>query len=96
MIALLHKAVVLGRTAGNRLNILSDFSKTPKSTAFNTDLKKFGKEFYKAGVDVQVAVLGIDSTLKRVIVNATMAITRLKNVKLFESKDDAMDWLINR
>jgi hypothetical protein len=94
MIDLLHQAVELGKTAGSRLNILSDFTKTPKSQQFNTDLKKFGKEYHKAGIRVKVAVLGIDSTLKRVIVNATMVITRINNVKLFEHKEEAMDWLV--
>ncbi|MEP0985391.1 hypothetical protein [Ekhidna sp.] len=95
MIGLLEKAVILGRTTGNRLNILSNFKSTPKCPDFNKKLKAHGKFFHQEGIDVRVAILGIDSPLKRVVVNATMAITRIKNVKLFENKDDAMKWLIS-
>lgn len=95
MIDLLEKAVELGRTVGNRLNILANFKSTPKCPEFNKKLKAYGKSYHQDGVDVQVAILGIDSPLKRVVVNATMAITRIKNVKLFENKADAIQWLIN-
>ncbi|MEP1034815.1 hypothetical protein [Ekhidna sp.] len=95
MISLLIKAVNLGKTSGNKLNILSDFSSTPKCPEFNKLLKGYGKEFYEDSVSVRVAILGIDSTLKRVVVNATMAITRIKNVKLFETRENAIEWLIS-
>ena len=93
MIVLLRKAVELGKTAGDKLNILTDFSSTPKCPEFNKLLKMYGKEFHHDGVAVRVAILGIDSPLKRVVVNATMAITRIKNVKLFENRDAALVWL---
>ncbi len=93
MIELLRKAVELGKTAGDNLNILTDFKSTPKCPEFNKLLKGYGKEFHQNGVEVKIAILGIDSQLKRVIVNATMVITRIKNMKLFENKDDAIEWL---
>ena len=93
MIVLLRKAVELGKTAGNTLTILTDFSSTPKCPEFNKLLKGYGKEFHQSGVDIRVAILGIDSPLKRVVVNATMAITRIKNVKLFENRNTALAWL---
>ncbi len=93
MITLLRKAVELGKTSGDTLNILSDFSSTPKCPEFNKLLKGYGKEFHQDGVAVKVAILGIDSPLKRVVVNATMAITRIKNVKLFENREEALIWL---
>lgn len=93
MIDLLRKAIELGKTAGETLNILTDFSSTPKCPEFNKLLKGYGKEFHQDGVLVRVAILGIDSPLKRVVVNATMAITRIRNVKLFENKDEALEWL---
>lgn len=96
MISLLRKAVELGQTAGESLNILTDFSSTPKCPEFNKLLKGYGKEFHQNGVLVRVAILGIDSPLKRVVVNATMAITRIKNVKLFENREEALEWLTNQ
>lgn len=93
MISLLRKAVELGKTAGDELNILADFSSTPKCSEFNKLLKGYGKEFHQNGVAVKVAILGIDSQLKRVVVNATMAITRIKNVKLFDNRMEAKKWL---
>ncbi len=93
MIELLRKAVELGKTSGSSLKILTDFSSTPKCPEFNKLLKGYGKEFHNDGVDVKVAILGIDSPLKRVVVNATMVITRIKNVKLFENREEALDWL---
>ena len=93
MIDILREAVELGKTAGTSLNILTDFSSTPKCPEFNKLLKGYGKEFHQSGTKVKVAVLGIDSPLKRVVVNATMAITRIKNVKLFENREEALIWL---
>lgn len=93
MISLLRKAVELGKTAGATLNIMADFSSTPKCPEFNKLLKGYGRDFHNDGVAVRVAILGIDSPLKRVVVNATMTITRIKNVKLFENKQDALAWL---
>lgn len=95
MISLLEEASSIGMKEDGKLNILADFSKTPQSKDFNIRIKLRGKEYYQAGIDVKVAVLGIDSPLKRVIVNGTMAISRIKNVKLFEAKDSAMNWLLN-
>lgn len=94
MISLLRKAVDLGKTSGDTLNILTDFNSTPKCPEFNKLLKGYGKQFHLDGVAVRVAILGIDSPLKRVVVNATMAITRIKNVKLFENRESAINWLI--
>lgn len=95
MIHLLEQAVDLGWTVGDELNILANFKSTPKCPEFNRRLKAHGKKFYHQGVVVKVAILGIDSPLKRVVVNATMAITRIKNVKLFEHKEDALNWIIS-
>jgi len=96
MIELLIEAAKLGRQSGKRLLILADFAKTPKSKAFNERIKQEGKAYYKDGIDVQVAVLGIDSGLKRVIVNTTMIVTKIKNVKLFENREDAIKWLTKK
>ena len=93
MISLLEKASDFGKESGEKLNILANFKSTPQSAKFNKKLKEHGKLYYKSGIKVKVAVLGIDSSLKRVVVNATMVITRIKNVKLFESKQDAIKWL---
>lgn len=94
MISLLEEASALGMKEGKELNILADFSKTPQSKEFNALIKQRGKAYYKAGIDVKVAVLGIDSPLKRVIVNGTMAISKIRNVKLFQGKETAMNWLV--
>lgn len=96
MIELLVKASNLGRKSGDRLLILADFSKTPKSKAFNEGIKREGKAYYKAGIEVQVAVLGIDSSLKRLIVNTTMIVTKIKNVKLFDNREEAIKWLTKK
>ncbi|MEO9485729.1 MAG: hypothetical protein ABJG47_19895 [Ekhidna sp.] len=93
MIQLLRKAVELGKTVGDNLNILTDFSSTPRCPEFNKLLKGYGKEFHQGGVAVKVAILGIDSPLKRVVVNGTMVITRIKNVKLFDNRMEAKNWL---
>ena len=93
MIALLEEAVVFAKEAGDQLNILTNFKSTPKSPEFSKRLKVHGKSYHKAGVDVKVAILGIDSPLKRVVVNTTMVITRIKNVRLFETKEEALKWL---
>lgn len=94
MLNLLEQAVDLGMTAGEELNILTNFQSTPKCPEFNRKLKAHGKTFHQSGVAVKVAILGIDSPLKRVVVNATMAITRIRNVKLFERREEAIAWLI--
>ncbi|MEO9870284.1 hypothetical protein [Ekhidna sp.] len=94
MIKLLEEAVVYGKTAGDHLNILADFKSTPKCPEFNKKLKAYGKSYHQSGIEVKAAILGIDSPLKRVVVNATMAITRIKNVRLFDSKEDALKWLV--
>ncbi len=93
MLRLLEQAVDLAKKVESELNILTNFKSTPKCPEFNKRLKAYGKEFHQAGIDVKVAILGIDSPLKRVVVNATMAITRIKNVKLFEHKEEALKWL---
>ena len=93
MIFLLNSASNMGKKSGSSLNILADFSETPMSKEFNEKLKEAGKSYSQSGVNVKVAVLGIDSTFKRVIVNTTMVITRIRNVKLFENKQDALGWL---
>ena len=93
MIALLEEAVVLGKAAGKNLNILTNFKSIPRCPAFNRKLKDHGKSYYKAGVKVRVAVLGIDNPLKRLALKATMAITRIRNVKLFENREEALKWL---
>ncbi len=93
MLDLLDQAAKLGKTMGRQVCILADFAKTPRNKAFNEGIKYHGKDYYKSGYDVKVAVLGIDSTLKRIIVNTTMIVTKIKNVKLFEHKEEALTWL---
>ena len=95
MLRLLEQAVDLAKKVEVELNILTNFRSTPKCPEFNKRLKAYGKEFHQSGIHVKVAVLGIDSPLKRVVVNATMAITRIRNVKLFEGRDEAIAWLIS-
>ena len=95
MLRLLEQAVDLAKKVEAELNILTNFRSTPKCPEFNKRLKAYGKEFHQSGINVKVAVLGIDSPLKRVVVNATMAITRIRNVKLFEGRDEAIAWLIS-
>ena len=93
MIELVIEASKYGRNFGDKLYILADFNKTPKSKTFNEQLKVEGKSYHKDGIDVKVAALGINSNLKRVIVNTTMIVTRIKNVKLFQDKETALKWL---
>ncbi|MDW3196713.1 MAG: hypothetical protein R8G66_30325 [Cytophagales bacterium] len=94
MIQTLDQAAAIGMKE-NDLCILADFSKTRHSKLFNQKIKQHGLEYSKKGNDPRIAVLGIDSVLKRVIMNATMAVTRIRNVRLFETRERALGWLIS-
>ncbi len=94
MILTLDQAAAVGINKESLL-ILADFSQTRHSKKFNQKIKEHGLNYSKKGKDPKIAVLGIDSLLKRVIMNATMAVTRISNVRLFETKDRALDWLIS-
>lgn len=95
MIKTMNQAAELGKASGENVNIVADFKSTPKSPEFNKRLKEIGKEYKSFGIEVKLAALGIDSPFKRVVVNATIIVTRLKNVKLFETREDALDWMIS-
>lgn len=94
MIQTLDEAAELGLSKKN-LRILADFTRTKHSQKFNQKIKQHGLKYSKQGKDPKIAVLGIDSVLKRVIMNATMAVTRIRNVRLFETRERALDWLIS-
>lgn len=94
MIRTLDRAAEIGYNE-NDLRILADFSKTRHSKMFNQKIKQHGSDYSKRGKDPRIAVLGIDSVLKRVIMNATMAVTRIRNVRLFETRERALGWLIS-
>ena len=93
MIRTLDEAAAMGHDQDN-LRILADFSRTKHSKSFNQKIKQHGMDYSRRGQDPKIAVLGIDSLLKRIIMNATMTVTKIRNVKLFESRAKAMDWLI--
>lgn len=95
MISTLDYAAGVGIDKDN-LKILADFSNTRHSKEFNRKIKLHGANYHRKGRDPKIAVLGIDSLLKRIIMNATMAVTRIKNVRLFESQDQALNWLITQ
>ena len=94
MIDTMNEAAELGKRQGDSLNLMANFKSTPKSPEFNKRLKEIGKEYKQLGIDVKLAALGIDSPFKRVVVNATIIVTKLKNVKLFESKEKALHWFV--
>lgn len=94
MIQTLDEAAEIGLSIKN-LRILADFSRTKYSKKFNQQIKQHGIDYSKKGNDPRIAVLGIDSVLKRVIMNATIAVTRIRNVKLFETRDRALNWLVS-
>jgi len=91
MIETMTHAAEMGRN-GTSLNMIANFRSTPKNAEFNKRLKEFGKEYNRLGIAVKLAVLGIDSPFKRIVVNATMIVTKMKNVKLFESQEQALEW----
>ena len=93
MIETMNHAAELGKRLDGNVNIVANFKSTPKSTEFNKRLKEIGKEYKSLEIDVKLAALGIDSTFKRVVVNATIIVTKLKNVKLFETKAQALEWI---
>ncbi len=92
MIRTLDQAAELGLDKKD-LRILADFTRTKHSQQFNQKIKQHGLKYSKQGKDPKIAVLGIDSVLKRVIMNATMAVTRIRNVRLFETRERALHWL---
>ena len=94
MIRTLDKASEIGFGEENLL-ILADFTKTRHSKQFNQRIKQHGLKYSKHGKSPKIAVLGIDSVLKRVIMNATMAVTKIRNVKLFDTREKALNWLVS-
>lgn len=93
MIALFDQAFEMSQTLGSSVKILANFKSTPKSQKLTKKMRESGKWFKQAGVDVKIAVLGIDNTFTRVVINTTMTISRVKNMKLFENNDEALKWL---
>lgn len=93
MIELLKKAASFGLNEVGEVNFLVNFKSTPKSPEFSRLIKEYGKQYKLERIDVKVAALGIDSQLKRVIANATIAITKVKGIKVVETKEQALDWL---
>lgn len=92
MIRTLNQAAEAGFNHAD-LRILADFSQTRHSKEFNQKIKRHGQNYSRHGKSPRIAVLGIDSTLKRVIMNSTMAVTRMRIVKLFDTEERALVWL---
>ncbi|WP_420316543.1 hypothetical protein [Ekhidna sp.] len=93
MISLFNQAFDISKTAGSSVKILANFKSTPRSSKLTRQMRESGKWFNKEGIDVKIAVIGVDSVFTRVVINTTMTISRIKSLKLFESKDDALTWL---
>lgn len=94
MINLFEKAFEASKTVGSPVKILANFKSTPKSPRLTKRMRESGKWFKQNGVDIKIGIIGVDSPFTRVVMNATMTISRVSNVKLFEEKQDGLDWLI--
>ncbi|MEP0985390.1 hypothetical protein [Ekhidna sp.] len=93
MLTLFDQAFEISQNSGSSVKILANFKSTPKSQKLTKRMRESGKWFKQSGVDVKIAVLGFDNTFTRIVMNTTMTISRVKNLKLFENREDALGWL---
>lgn len=93
MITLFNEAFEITKTAGSSIKVLANFRSTPRSPRLTKLMRESGKWYKQAGVDVKIGVVGINSPFTKVVMNATMAISRVKNLRLFEDREDALGWL---
>ncbi len=93
MIALFDRAFEASKTAGTSVKILSNFKSTPKSPRLTKRMRESGKWFRQNGINIRIAVVGMDNAFTRIVMNTTMTISRVKNLRLFEEKEEALKWL---
>ncbi len=93
MIELVEIAFEKAKKAGPSVSVLSNFRSTPRSPNFVKKMREGGKWFNQNNVQVKIGVVGVDNSLTKVIMSVTMTITRVRNMKLFESEEAALNWL---
>lgn len=92
MITLFEQAFEANRNE-SPLKVLANFKSTPRCPELTKKIRESGKWFHKQGVDVKVAVIGVDNVFTSVVINTIMTISRLKKIRLFENGEAALKWL---
>ncbi len=93
MIELFDKAFETSKTVGSSVKILANFKSTPKSPTLTKRMRENGKWFKQNGVEVKIGIIGVDNSFNRVVINTSITISRIKNIRLFENKEEALKWL---
>ena len=92
MLKILHEFAGILRESKDKILSIGDFTDTFASDGFMKELKKLGKEILNAKTE-KGALLGI-SGIKKIFYRAYLRFTGVTNLALFETVDQANEWLI--
>ena len=93
MIKLLHETCEILKISSEKVPLLTNFQNTIGTTEFMSEVKQLGKEIITVKAS-KTALLGI-SSFKGVLVQGYTFFTGEKNLKAFNTEQEAMEWLVS-
>lgn len=91
-LSILRKTVEIERKSCGNLLILQNFEGTYANKEFMEEIKKLGKEVKdKVKKNALVGITGI----KKILLRAYIAFSGEKDIKTFNTEEDAKEWLIS-
>jgi hypothetical protein len=93
MIKLLHETCEILRHSPEKVPLLTSFDNTTGTTEYMNEVKRLGKEVITVKA-TKTALLGI-SSFKGVLVQGYTFFTGEKNLKAFNTEQEAMEWLVS-
>lgn len=91
MIAVLHKEAETLKAQTSKVLVMADFTDSFANDKYMDEVKKVGSAVLKAKIE-KTATVGI-SGIKKILFKGYITVTGQKNVKLFDTQKEALDWL---
>lgn len=92
MLDILEADIKVGFHSTEPIYSLVNFTKAYISNDYMTKVKEINKD--RPEVVKKIALIGIDSTVKKLLLKGYLMVTRDKIVKVFDNAIEAKDWLI--
>lgn len=92
MIVVLHKEAETLKAQTNKVLVMADFTDSFANDKYMDEVKKVGSAVLKAKIE-KTATVGITG-IKKILFKGYIAVTGQKNVKLFDTQKEALDWLV--
>lgn len=92
MIEVLHKEAETLKAQSNKTLVMADFSNSFANDKYMDEVKKVGNAILKSKIE-KTATVGI-SGIKKILFKAYITFTGQKDVKLFDTQKEALDWLV--